>query len=94
MNNTDLRAQFSGETGKLFNVEWIAYNDYAVWLESKLIKKSKNLLKLLTEFEAEVIDIETNSDISLDEVIENGGFEFGKIIKKLQDINEYINENV
>ena len=38
MENTDLRTEFTAETQKRFNVEWIAYNDYAEWLEQKLVK--------------------------------------------------------
>ena len=38
MKNTDLRTEFTTETQKRFNVEWIAYNDYAEWLEQKLVK--------------------------------------------------------
>ncbi|MFH1000052.1 MAG: hypothetical protein V1783_04340 [Bacteroidota bacterium] len=38
MKNTDLRNEFTTETQKRFNVEWIAYNDYAEWLEQKLVK--------------------------------------------------------
>ena len=38
MKNTDLRTEFTAETQKRFNVEWIAYNDYAEWLEQKLVK--------------------------------------------------------
>jgi hypothetical protein len=38
MKNTDLRTEFTAETQKRFNVEWVAYNDYAEWLEQKLVK--------------------------------------------------------
>lgn len=38
MKNTDLRIEFTTETKTRFNVEWIAYNDYAEWLEQKLLK--------------------------------------------------------
>lgn len=38
MKNTDLRTEFTKETKTRFNVEWIAYNDYAEWLEQKLVK--------------------------------------------------------
>ena len=38
METTDLRTEFTKETQKRFNVEWIAYNDYAEWLEQKLVK--------------------------------------------------------
>ena len=38
MEKTELRTEFSIETQTKFNVEWIAYNDYAEWLEKKLLK--------------------------------------------------------
>lgn len=38
METTDLRTEFTKETKTRFNSEWIAYNDYAAWLEQRLIK--------------------------------------------------------
>lgn len=38
METTDLRTEFTKETKTRFNSEWIAYNDYASWMEHRLIK--------------------------------------------------------
>jgi hypothetical protein len=38
METTDLRTEFTKETKTRFNSEWIAYNDYAAWLEQRLVK--------------------------------------------------------
>jgi ABC-type glycerol-3-phosphate transport system substrate-binding protein len=37
MNRDKLIEEFEAETGNKFNVEYVVYNDYAEWLEQKLI---------------------------------------------------------
>jgi ABC-type glycerol-3-phosphate transport system substrate-binding protein len=37
MNRDELVRDFEKETGLKFNVEFVAYNDYSVWLELKLL---------------------------------------------------------
>jgi hypothetical protein len=38
METTDLRTEFTKETKTRFNIECIAYNEYADWLEQRLVK--------------------------------------------------------
>jgi hypothetical protein len=45
MEATDLRTEFTKETKTRFNTEWLAYNDYVIWLEQKLIKLLPPVIK-------------------------------------------------
>ena len=47
MEKADLRNRFEKETGKPFNIEWIAYNDYVHWLEVKILGECTNFEKNL-----------------------------------------------